>query len=145
MIHSILCYVPSSVKCVGPMTTPLFTPGSTTLQFLNHGPRHPRFQARLTPCSKFYNYYETNVIFKHSRIIPGAILKISSSCELIKHTTTCNVLGKWRPFWTPSWISYKALNLLSRTFSMLFYSYSQSYLENFSLLSAISSIQLMIF
>jgi len=50
---------------------------------------------------------------------------------------------KWRPFWTPPWISFKAPGEFSKTFSMLFCSYFRSTMENVSLLLAISSIQLM--
>src|SRR6218665_683583 len=49
---------------------------------------------------------------------------------------------RW-PLWTPSWISFKAPDEFSRTFSILFclHVYFRSYNENFSLL-VISSIQL---
>jgi len=43
---------------------------------------------------------------------------------------------------TPSWISFKAPEGFSRTFSMLFCPYFQSYTGNFSFFWAISSVQL---
>jgi len=50
---------------------------------------------------------------------------------------------KWRPFWTPSWVFWKAPGGFSRTFSMLFCPYFWSYTGNFSLFWAISSMRLM--
>jgi len=40
-----------------------------------------------------------------------------------KFKVTTDVLGKWRPIWTPSWIYENALWSVSRAFNMLFYSY----------------------
>jgi len=55
------------------------------------------------------------------------------------------VLWKWRPFWTPSWISWKAPGGFFRTFSMLFYWSFWTYSENFSLFWASSNIQVIFF
>src|SRR6218665_827162 len=49
-----------------------------------------------------------------------------------------------RFFLTPSWNTIKAADGLSMTFNMLFCPYFRSYSENFSLLWALSSIQLLI-
>jgi len=54
-------------------------------------------------------------------------------------------LLKWRPFWTPSWISWKAPVGFSRTFSMLFYWFFWTYSENVSLFWASSNVEVICF
>jgi len=49
-------------------------------------------------------------------------------------------LVKLRPFWTPSWIPWKASGGFSRTFSMLFYWFFWTYSENFRLFWASSNM-----
>jgi len=54
-------------------------------------------------------------------------------------------LLRWQPFWTPSWISWKAPGGFSRTFGMLCYWFFWTYSENLSLSWASSSIQVIFF
>ena len=71
--------------------------------------------------------------------LPFIYLELSRKFQLWA-IVSIQVFYKWWPFWTPSWISFKAPEGFSGTFSILFCLYFRSYNENFSLL-VISSIQ----
>jgi len=79
----------------------------------------------------------------YSTDIPWPISKLLASSEVIQAYKWCSL--KMMAFWTPSWISWKAAERLSRTLRTLFYRYSWTNSENVSFFWGKSSIQAMFF